>query len=417
MPVQTMARTRPGATLERLLCHPTLPLIAGWDTDRPTIRIWEYTVGQLREIGAFGTGAAVYDASGYDRFERTPSAAWHPAEPQLVIADDTSTVCWTPSGTAAIGGVPPAEYSREVAFSPDGRTLWLSPNDGENGWESSIALDLASGATAIGPRWDTGVAAHPGGGLVATLQSDQGATLVRFSQDTEPVLRPLRRALILDCDGYQTPIFSRDGRHFAVRGNAYDNSLEVFEFPSLRRLLGLTLGDPCPGYPYPQEWLDSMQAWSRHNVAFGPSPNILWIGTPEGAVIEFEIDARQGTEHEVTPGSPVTALTAAATGELIVAGDDTLLVLSAGPASPAKASTDAPTAFLAGTSEASVTDTDELELTDGNRTWQPGDLNTVTDPSDSDPSWLKIGAAMNRLKANHSNASPPGKPLRSAQAR
>jgi hypothetical protein len=38
------------------------------------------------------------------------------------------------------------------------------------------ALELASGTVAAGPRWDTGVAAHPGGGLVATLCSDQGAT-------------------------------------------------------------------------------------------------------------------------------------------------------------------------------------------------------------------------------------------------
>lgn len=285
-----------------------------------------------------------------------------------------------------------------MAFSPDGQTLWLSPGGGEDGWESSITLDLASGATAIGPRWDTGVAAYPGGGLLATLQSDQGATLVLFSRDIEPILRPMRRALVLDCDGYETPIFSPDGRHFAVRGNAYDNSLEVFEFPSLRRVLGLTLGDPSPGYPYPQEWLDRMRAWSRHNVAFGSSPGVLWIGTPEGAVIEFEIDGRQVTEHEALPGSMVTALTAAATGELIVAGrDGTLLVLSGGRAGPAEASTAAVTEFLAGTSEASVIDMDQLDLTDGNRTWQPGDLETVTDASDSDPSWLKIQAAMNRL--------------------
>ena len=60
--------------------------------------------------------------------------------------------------------------------------------------------------------------AHPAGGLVATLQNDQGTTLVLFSRDTGPMLRPLRRALILDCDGYETPVFSPDGRHFAVRG-------------------------------------------------------------------------------------------------------------------------------------------------------------------------------------------------------
>jgi ligand-binding sensor domain-containing protein len=212
------------------------------------------------------------------------------------------------------------------------------------------------------------------------------------------VLRPLRRALVLDCDGYETPTFSSDGRHFAVRGNAYDNSLEVFEFPSLRRVLGLTLGEPSPGYPYPQEWLDGMRAWSRHNVAFGPLPGVLWIGTPKGAVVELEMDGKQVTEHEVLPGSAVTALTATATGELFVAGrDGVLLLLSVGRAGPSEAPKAAVTEFLAGTSEASVVDMDQLDLTDGTRTWQPGDLGTVTEDSETDPSWLRIQAAMNRL--------------------
>lgn len=389
---------RSGATVERLLCHPRLPLIAGWDAERPGIRIWEFVAGQLREIGGVGADAASYESDGDDRFKRTPSAAWHPTDPQLVVADGDATTRWSPSGITAIGGLPPVEYPRDVAFSPDGQRLWLSPSGGEDGWESSITLDLISGASAAGPRWDTGVAVYPSGGLVATLQSDQGATLVLFSRGTEPVPRPMRRALILDCDGYETPVFSPDGRHFAVRGNAYDNSLEVFEFPSLRRVLVLTLGDPCPEYPYPQEWLDSTNAWSRHNVAFGPSPGALCFGTPKGVVIEVTFDGEQLTEHEVLAGSGVTALTATAAGEVVVAGrDGTLLVLSGGRAGPAQASTAAVTEFLAGTSEAPTTDLDQLDLTDGNQTWQPGELRTVTDTSDSDPSWLKIQAAMNRL--------------------
>ncbi|WP_217428755.1 hypothetical protein [Micromonospora maritima] len=394
--METLAQVRSEATLERLLCHPELPLVAGWDTDRPAIRIWEHTAGQLREVGGVGADSAGYDAVGRDRFRRTPSAAWHPREPRLVVADGTSTVCWTPSGVTTVDGVPPTGYRRHVVFAPDGRGLWLSPAGGEDGGESSVALDIASGATTVGPRWDTGIVAHPGGGLLATLQSDQGATLVLFSRDDGPVLRPLRRALILDCDGYGTPIFSPDGRHLAVRGNAYDHSLEVFGFPSLRRVLGLTLGDPNPGYPYPQEWLDGMRAWSRHNVAFGPTPGVLWIGTPGGVVVEADIDGAQVTEHEVLPGSAVTALTAAATGELVVAGAGTLLVLSDRRADRTEREAAAVTEFLAGTTEATTVDLDHLDLTDGNRTWQPGDLETVTDVSDSDPTWLRIQAAMNR---------------------
>lgn len=397
--MRTLAQLHTGATLERLLCHPRLPLVAGWDADRPTIRIWEYADGQLRELGAVGADSAGYgDAVGYYRFERTPSAAWHPDHPVLVVADGHSTTRWAPSGTSTIDGVPTTEYHRDVAFSPDGLTLWLSPADGEDGEEGSIVLDLASGTTGTCPRWDTGVVAHPAGGLVATLQSEQAATLVLFSRDTEPVLRPLRRALVLDCDGYDTLAFSPDGRHLAIRGNAYDNSLEVFEFPSLRRVLGVTLGEPSPGYPYPQEWLDEADSWSRHNVAFGPTPETLWIGTPNGAVVELGIDGTRTAEHEVLPGSAVTALAATATGELCVAGrDGVLLLLSMASPGPTEASRNLVTEFLAGTSEAAVVDLDQLDLSDGTRSWQPGDLGTFTEDSEGAPIWLRVQAASNRL--------------------
>ena len=396
--MESVGRIYCGASLERMVCHPRLPLIAGWESERPAIRIWEYVTGQLQEIGVVGADSAHYDAIDGDRFDRTPSAAWHPDEPQLLVADGNGMVRWTPAGILEIDGIAPTRHHRDVAFSPDGRMLWLSPGGGEDGGEFSITLDLASSATATAPYWDSGIVPHPGGGLLVTLQSDQGATLVLFSPDTVPALRPVRRALILDCDGYEAPIFSPDGRQFAVRGNAYDNSLEVFEFPSLRRVLGITLGEPSPGYPYPQQWLDSMHAWSRHNVAFGPVPGVLWIGTPQGTLIEVGIAENKMTEHQVLPGSAVTALTAAATGELIVAGrDGTVLVLRLTQAGPAEPSSAAVSEFLAGTSEASIIHMDQLDLTDGTRAWQPGDLATITDASENDPAWLRIHAAVNRL--------------------
>jgi hypothetical protein len=124
---------------------------------------------------------------------------------------------WTPAGLSRLEGLPPAAAYRSVAFSPDGHTLWASPSSGDEGsaWESSDTLDLASGTVGVGPRWDTGIAAHPAGELVAALCSDQGATLglfARVDQDSRPAaMRVLRRALILDADGYQTPVFSRTG--------------------------------------------------------------------------------------------------------------------------------------------------------------------------------------------------------------
>lgn len=207
--------------------------------------------------------------------------------------------------------------------------------------------------------------------------------------------------------GNQTPIFGADGRHFAIRGNAYENSLEVFEFPSLNRVLATILGEPNPGYPYPQEWLDQMDAWSRHNVAFAAEPGVLWIGTPTGTLIEFDLDSQHALEHDVLIGSPVTALGVVATGELAVAGGDGELVLvsvRADSAKPRAVDTGALHAMVAAFVEATSEVPDggdlwtHLGMTDGTQSWGTADLATVTTATETDPTWLQIQAAMNNAR-------------------
>lgn len=206
--------------------------------------------------------------------------AWHPDQPLLLVAREGEVRQWTPDGVRPVDGLPPAAAYRCLAFSPDGQTLWARP----------------------------------------------------------AVMRVLSRALILDCDGYATPVFSLDGRHFAIRGNAYDNSLEVFEFPSLTRALATTLGEPSPGYPYPAAWLEQRRAWSRHNIAFAAEPGVLWVGTPTGALVEIDLDAKHAVAHDVLAGSPVTALCTNADGDVIIATGMGELVLMSVQADSAKRS-------------------------------------------------------------------------------
>lgn len=408
-------RVSGGIPVERLVCHPRLPLMAGLDGERPTVCVWGCEAGQLGELGCIGAESDGYgDAFGWERIERTPTVAWHPHEPRLVVAgDEHGVVQWTPAGLSAVDGIPPTADYRSVAFSPDGRTLWASPSS-DQGWDSSDVVDLASGIVISGPPWDTGVAQHPGGGLVVTLNSDQGATHGLFAR-VDPgaasgAMRLLRRALILDCDGYEAPLFSADGRHFAIRGNAYDNTLEVFAFPSLQRVLATTLGEPDPGgYPRPQEWLDQMRAWSRHNLAFAARPGVLWVGTPTGALVEIDVETPRAVEHDVLAGSPVSALAATASGELVLASGDAELVLVSVRSDPEEtraaddgdvstAGASAVSAFLDSTSE--VPDGGELEehlvLTDGDRVWNSDALATVHNATAQDPTWLQLRAAINQ---------------------
>jgi hypothetical protein len=79
--------------------------------------------------------------------------------------------------------------------------------DEDTAWLRSDAFDPATGELRAGPRWDTAVVDHPGGGLVVTLSSDQGATDLLFarSDDQRPArMHVYRHAIILDVDGYDT---------------------------------------------------------------------------------------------------------------------------------------------------------------------------------------------------------------------
>jgi hypothetical protein len=60
---------------------------------------------------------------------------------------------------------------------------------------------------------------------------------------------------------------------------------------------------------------------------------VLWAGTPTGALIETDLNSGQAATHYVLGGSPVTALSATAGGDLIVAtgeGDVALVSETAG---------------------------------------------------------------------------------------
>ena len=176
---------------------------------------------------------------------------------------------------------------------------------------------------------------HPSGQLIATLQSEQGATTVLFAtgEGGPTPMRLRRRALILDCDGYEVPEFTPDGRYLAVRGDAYGNSVSVFEFPSLTKVLAMPLGEPRPNGPgFPSsEWIEQMRAWSRYAMVFGRQSGALWIGTPTGMLMEIDLQAGRVVEHDVLTGARVTAIGALATGGLVIAGGGGELLLASEP--------------------------------------------------------------------------------------
>ncbi|MFJ1795547.1 SMP-30/gluconolactonase/LRE family protein [Kitasatospora griseola] len=377
-----------GFPAERLTCHPRLPLAVGTATGGRTVRVLDCAEGRLRELAVLD----VEPGSTPWGDDAPPPAAWHPHEPLLVVADGESLLRWTPDTPSDPARGPAGTAYEALAFGPDGRHVWAMPS-ADDGREGSDVLDLETGAVFPAPPWDTGVGVHPSGELVATLASDQGATYCLFARPGDPggdpAMRIQRQALILDVDGYGTPLFSADGRHLAVRGNAYVDSLDVFAFPSLRKVLSTTLAD------------GSSEEWPRHNLAWDARPGVLWIGTPTGSLVELDVEAQEAVEHASPDGVPVSALAVTATGDLLVArADGTFVLLSVQRAAPAVEPNDDVAAFLAGTEE--VPQEDDLEghltPTDGTRTWTDDDLAAVTEASPGDPTWLRLQAALNQAR-------------------
>jgi WD40-like Beta Propeller Repeat len=399
--VDNNARVRDGY-VDRLLAHPRLPLVAGLEADRPMVHVWDCGAGTPRELAVVGSEA--YDREQWDWENQIPDFAWHPHEARLVMTGAAELRQWTADGLSLVDAPPNGPPYCYVAFSPDGRTVWAVAT---TPFDASHALDIAAGTRRTTLAWDTGIAEHPGGGLVVTYNSSQGATQGLFARPSdEHGLRVYRRALILDADGYETPVFSPDGRFLAIRGNAYGQSLSVFEFASLRRALTTWLVEPSPGFPPPPDWRERLKSWSRNNIAFARRPGVLLIGTPRGTVVEVDLDGHRAEERPVVDGA-VGSLAVLATGALVVASrtGDLVLVSALGDPAP-KHIGDGELAqrlvaeFVASTTElAEDANLDrDLVLTDGTKIWDPEALTTVTTAEPTDPGWLQIQAFMNAAR-------------------
>ena len=309
-------------------------------------------------------------------------------------------VSWTPDGVVEMDDLPPTAAYRVVAFSPDGEGLWATPSSERKheAWSEvyySDVLDPYSGTVHIGPGWHTGIAVHPSGELVATPQGDdiEGTIVVfaRVDDETAPTtMRRLDRVLNLNIDNYETPIFSVDGRHLAIRGYN-NNSLDVFGFPSLQHELTATidLRGHQPEYaPRP------------HDIAFGAQPGVLWLGTTDGILVEIDLDEHHTTGHDVLNGHPATALATTSAGDLVVAtanGDLLLLSAQAGPEKTRTPDDDAvratATAFLDTTTE--IPDDTILRMSFDLRTWEL-DKRAIAKKS----AWLRLRAAIDNPRGH-----------------
>lgn len=311
--------------LERLSCHPGLPLVAAVDATAPVVRVWDCGQEQMTLVRTIDADARPCPPGPpWQNEQDVPALAWHPRDPVLLIATPGRLRRWGPEGIAVLDRLPSTINYQDLAFSPDGGTIWAAPaEDGPECEQRSDILDPERGIVGSGPYWDAGLAEHPAGGLVVTLQNEQAETLGIFARiDAGPpaTLRIQRKSLVLDFDGYRRPLFSPDGRYLAIRGNSYAHLLYLFAFPSLNQVGEIPLQDP---HPYGEH---TARGWAWDNIAFDRS-GALWIATPDGSLVRHDLDTQAEQEFPVLDGTRITGLGTVATGHLVVAaGPEMLLV-------------------------------------------------------------------------------------------
>ena len=89
--IVTRVRIDGGARVKQLVCHPTLPLVAGLDSERPAVHVWEFRAGELHQCGSIGGESAAY-ADTRSSEQRPPGVAWHPAQPLLLVTTQAHVV-------------------------------------------------------------------------------------------------------------------------------------------------------------------------------------------------------------------------------------------------------------------------------------------------------------------------------------
>ncbi len=115
-----------GVHVDRLVCHPVLPLVAAEESRnvfRSAVHMWDCG-GQLRELGTVS-------AQDLGRSRLDFAIAWEPDGSLLLAANYEITGAagpaggtvarWTPAGVTGLDGLPPTDGYTYMEFSPDGR--------------------------------------------------------------------------------------------------------------------------------------------------------------------------------------------------------------------------------------------------------------------------------------------------------
>ncbi|WP_086821707.1 hypothetical protein [Allokutzneria sp. NRRL B-24872] len=305
------------APVERLVCHPRLPLVAAVDGGRRAVHVLDCGRNELGLLAGIGSESSAYgEVEPWERGMRDAFAVWHPVEPRLLVATEGTVWSWTPTELRELTGLPAGAVYEELLFSPDGDTLWASPSATSS--RDVDAIGLVTGEVVVVGVYPQG-GAHPSGAVMLTTSQDQGGSRIDFLRVEQgaPADRQLQRLMVLlGNDGYQPPIFSPDGHFFAIRGCAYGETLTAFAFPTLEEVL--------------HEKFDGTEddGWWRNDITFGAKPGTLWVGTPTGALWSYDLVAGTKTDHGVLAGPPVTAIGCTSLGQLVIGCDNGEILLA-----------------------------------------------------------------------------------------
>ncbi len=275
-----------GAPVSKVRYHQVTGRLMVLSGESDACQIWQTTRhGVLEKISEFGGGA--------DGEHRALDACWHPGGNSLAMVGlhRRVEIRSVPGGAVLneIGDPGQPEFGwpgyTAVAFSAAGDRLAASSIG--NSRTEIYALPSGEGLgeyEVVGMQ--AALAIQPFGDIVANAMRDQAASLLHFSR-IRPAVEVFNIQLDVDFD-VAGAVFSPDGNVLAVVGG--HPSLQVYEFPSLRRRFFFEDAEQVPDvYLAPD-----LPVFER--VAFSPDSTRLVCPSAPGELVE--LDAVTG--HELT---------------------------------------------------------------------------------------------------------------------
>ena len=181
-----------------------------WEANENSVRLWDVSTGKIKAIL-------------YGHQNNVRNVAFHPYEPIVAAAvDKSSVILWDTKSYQPLWTIPSEViYTKNVAFSPDGRILATGNNSGIELWDLSARILI----TNIPQQSNIGsnIVFSPDGRLIASVSGPQKVYIWDIYTEERMIIATGHT------DRYVKITFSPDGKSIISAGAIDDGTIRIWD--------------------------------------------------------------------------------------------------------------------------------------------------------------------------------------------